>query len=122
MPINWRRDRPATVRDVQAIVSALQSLQKQINSLTMEIQKMSGTQSQLDEAIANLQAQVTAETNETVAAVKLINGVPQMINDAVQQALAAGATPAQLQAITDASNTLAANAQGLYQPTERLTL
>ncbi len=76
--------------------------------------------SQLDDAITNLNTQASALTNEVQSAVAYISGVPGLITAAVQQALAAGATPAQLAAINavaaalqadvaNAANSIAAN-------------
>lgn len=55
----------------------------------------------LDDAIAQLTAKVQAQTTVDASATAFINGVPALIADAVAKAQAAGATPAQLQAITD---------------------
>lgn len=60
----------------------------------------------LDDKIAVLTTDVTAETTVVDSAVTLINGIPKLIADAVETALAAGATPAQLQAITDVQTTI----------------
>ena len=65
--------------------------------------------SQLDDAIAALTTEVTNETTVEKSALALIQGIPAMIATAVSAALAAGATPAQLKAVTDLQATLAAN-------------
>lgn len=67
------------------------------------------TMSQLDDQIASLKAEVANNTNVEKGAVALLTGIPAMIATAVQKALAAGATPEQLQAITDVGTTLLAN-------------
>ena len=64
--------------------------------------------SALDDAITALTAQVNAATTVEASASAFINGVPKLIADAVAQAQAAGATPAQLQAITDLGTKLTA--------------
>lgn len=55
----------------------------------------------LDDTIAALTAQVTANTDAEASATTLLNSIPSLIQAAVDKALAAGATPAQLQEITD---------------------
>ena len=94
-----------TIADVMATLSLV----------LQELRKMSGTQSSLDQAIQQLQQQVTNDTNATNAAVTLVNGIPAMIQQAVQQAQSAGATPQQLQAITAAVAAIQQNAQALGQ-------
>lgn len=63
----------------------------------------------IDDKIAALQAEVTRETTIEKSAVALIQGISGQIAAAVQAALAAGATTAQLQSLTDLQTTLAAN-------------
>jgi|HubBroStandDraft_3_1064219.scaffolds.fasta_scaffold30695_7 hypothetical protein len=63
----------------------------------------------LDDAITALQAEVSNDTNVISAADTLINGISAQITAAVNAALAAGATPAQLAALTAVTTTLAAN-------------
>jgi hypothetical protein len=77
-----------------AILAAIANLQQ-------ELHRMSGTVTNLDQAIASLTAQVTAQTDVDTAAMTMIQGIPAMIAAAVASAQQAGATPAQLQAITD---------------------
>ncbi len=55
----------------------------------------------LDTQIATLTASVTALTTAGDSAIAMLNGIKQMIADAVAKALAAGATAVQLQALTD---------------------
>jgi hypothetical protein len=55
----------------------------------------------LDDNIQSLIAAVTAEDTEIDSAEALIKGIPALIQTAVAASLAAGATPAQLQALTD---------------------
>lgn len=57
--------------------------------------------SQLDDKITALQASVTAESAVIDSAVTLIGGIQGQIQAAVAAALAAGATPAELQSLTD---------------------
>lgn len=93
-----------------ATTDELALLRAGITQLRQEI-RMSGTS--LDQEIQTLTTQVQSNTDATSAAVAAISGIPAMIKTAVDAALAAGATPAQLQAITDLGNTIAANASSL---------
>lgn len=67
----------------------------------------------LPDLIASLTAEVSNDTTVMTSAITLINGISAQITAAVNAALAAGATPAQLQAITDAVAQLKANDAGL---------
>jgi hypothetical protein len=64
--------------------------------------------SALDDNIAALQAEVAADETVEASATTLVNGIPGLIAVAVAKATAAGATPAQLQAITDLGASLKA--------------
>jgi uncharacterized coiled-coil protein SlyX len=68
---------------------------------------------QIDDEITALTADVAAEQGAVDSAVALLNGIAQKIADAVAAALAAGATPAQLQAITDAKTAIEAQTASL---------
>ena len=69
--------------------------------------------SALDDAITKLQADVTAEATVEQSAITLLNGIPGLITTAVNNALAAGATPAQLASLTALSASIEANTTGL---------
>jgi small-conductance mechanosensitive channel len=69
--------------------------------------------SQLDAAITQLQSDVTALTTVDQSAIALINGIAAQVSAAVAAALAAGATPAELQSMTDLDTALKAQASGL---------
>jgi hypothetical protein len=77
------------------------------------LHRLEAKMSALDDAIAQLQQEVAQNTSVTDSAVALISNIPTLINTAVQEALAAGATPAQLQAITDLSAKLDAESTKL---------
>jgi hypothetical protein len=62
----------------------------------------------LDAAIGALTAEVTNATTVEDSAIAFANGVPTLITTAVNKAVAAGATAAQLQAITDLAAALKA--------------
>jgi hypothetical protein len=67
----------------------------------------------LDDQITQLTAQVKSNTDAEDSGTIVINKIPQFITDAVNAALAKGATPAQLQALTDLATTLKAHADPL---------
>ncbi len=67
----------------------------------------------LDDKIAALTADVANETTVTTSAVKLVQGIPALISAAVAQALAAGATPAQLASLDALGQSINANAASL---------
>lgn len=67
----------------------------------------------LDDLIAKLTADVAAETTEVASAIVFINGVPALITNAVNAALAAGATAEQLAALTALSTSLEAETPAL---------
>lgn len=65
-----------------------------------ELKRMSTSVNALDTQIATLTADVAAETTVEQSAITLINGIPTLIANAVAAAQAAGATPAELAALT----------------------
>lgn len=67
----------------------------------------------LDDQITALTNDVTQETTVEQSAITLINGIPALIANAVAQAQAAGATPAQLQALTDLGTKITASSAAL---------
>ncbi len=67
----------------------------------------------LDSQIAALTASVTGMKTAADGAMSLINGFKQMLADAVAAAVAAGATPVQLQSLTDLGTTLDAESTAL---------
>ncbi len=69
--------------------------------------------SQLDDNIQALQATVAAENTVIDSAVALINGFAQQLADAIAAALAAGATPEELQNLTDLNTAVTAKSAEL---------
>lgn len=90
----------------KANAASLARIEAMLQKLTTEGEK---NMSVLDDAIANLNAQAAAESNEVQSAVNYIKGEPALIASAVQDALAAGATPAQLASINAVAAGLQAN-------------
>ena len=96
---------PVSARDLDATEYRLNA---KLKALEDKITKMEKKMAQLDDAITALTAKVTLCETEIDGATTFINGVPALIKTAVDAALALGATPAQLQALTDLGNGLAA--------------
>lgn len=69
--------------------------------------------SKLDDSITALQAQVANDTAVESSAITLINGIAARVQAAVDAALAAGATPAQLQSLTDLGTALSTSSAAL---------
>ena len=67
----------------------------------------------LDDSIKDLTGKVAAETSVDASAVAALNGIAQLLKDALAAAAAAGATPVQLQALTDLSTTMTTNRDAL---------
>ena len=92
---------------------ALAKINAKLDMVLSIIQKEEKLMALLDDDITALQAEVAADTVAENAAIKLINGIQAQIETAVAAANAAGATPAQLKAITDLGATLTANTTAL---------
>lgn len=69
--------------------------------------------SEMDDAVTKLTADVAAERTVVDSAIAYAKGVPALIQTAIDTALAAGATQAQLQAVTDAQAALETQATDL---------
>jgi len=67
----------------------------------------------IDDNITKLQADVSAENTVIDSAVALINGFASQLAAAVSAAQSAGATPAQLQSLTDLSTSIESKTQAL---------
>jgi hypothetical protein len=93
---------------LRAVLALLLQLHRKMDKIIM-------SQSQLDTDIAALQAAVERDTTVEQSAITLLNGIPGMISTAIQQALAAGATQQQLQAVEALASSLQSNADALAQ-------
>ena len=78
-----------------------------------KLTSMETKMSQMDDDITALQASVASENTVIASAVTLMNGISAQITGAVNAALAAGATPAQLQAMTDLKTAVDTNQAAL---------
>jgi|ERR1700722_7086228 len=82
-------------------------------AITKGINNLSTQTNALDAQIANLTADVSAETSVEQSAITLINGIPGLIATAVTAAQAAGATPAELTALTTLGASISASSAAL---------
>lgn len=69
--------------------------------------------SKLDDEVATLGADVTKQTSVEQSAITLLNGIGDKIAKAVQDAIAAGATPTQLASIRAVHETVTTNTTAL---------
>ncbi len=108
---------------LEALLSSLnhQKILTRLDSIDSVLQEMNGKMSKLDDALTALTAKVEAENTEIDSAIVFINGVPKLIADAVAAAIAAGATPEELKAITDLGTSLAAKGDALAAAVEANT-
>ena len=88
----WFRSR----KRIEDKLDAILKLQIGIN------QEILRKMAQIDDAIAALTAEVANQTTVVLSAEALIHGIPAIVTDAVNKALAAGATQEQIQPILDA--------------------
>ncbi len=84
-----------------------------LDEVLARLAKLEEKMSKLDDNITALKSKVDGLTTVVGSAVTLINGISGMIQVAVQAALAQGATPAQLQDLTDLSARLDAQSSSL---------
>jgi hypothetical protein len=96
-----------------AIQKALNTIQGQLQQILSGETKIMATGTSLDAQIEALRQDVKSETDADQSAITLIQGIPELITAAVAKAQAAGATPAQLQAISDLGKALTSNASQL---------
>jgi hypothetical protein len=89
-----------------AILTLLSTIQQGIEEIKIKM-------SVLDDKIATLTQDVTDENTIIDSAITLISGIPKLISDAVAVAIAAGATPAQLQGLTDLATSIEAKKTSL---------
>ncbi len=88
----------------------LKSLLEEAHHSLQRIEKL---MSKLDDSIAILSKQVENQTTVEKSAIVLLNQIGTLIKNAVDAALAAGATPAQLTALADLATTISANETSL---------
>jgi archaellum component FlaC len=93
----------------------LEKLSQQLTQVLSLTQQELSEMTQLDDNITALQSAVANETAVDQSAITLISGIAQQVQNAVQQALAAGATPDEIQALTDLGTALTTQSSALAQ-------
>lgn len=88
-------------------------LESKVDRALQFLQLLREHMAKLDDEIAKLTGDVAAENNVIASAITLINGIQGQIQAAVSAALAAGATPAQLQALSDLDTSLTGQSSAL---------
>lgn len=99
----WNRQADQTTKTLALIRSDLATLLQKVNAMSATVTS----------ELAALTAQVAASTSAEQSALTLINGFSARLDAAVAAASAAGATPEQLQALTDEVAALKASADPL---------
>lgn len=84
-----------------------------ISEIHLLLHKVFSHMSQIDDELAALKQAVNDEATVEASAIALMNGIPNLISTAVDAALAAGATPVQLQAVTDLITQVQSQSGGL---------
>lgn len=92
---------------------AIDAIAKNVDKILQLMWKMEIRMTQMDDRLAQLEADLTAENLVIDKAIVLIGGIQQSIKDAVAAATAAGATPAQLQSLVDLDTSLTGKSQAL---------
>ncbi len=90
--------------------ATLARIEQKVDAIQNQEQTMATA---LDTALADLTAKVAAQGTIVTSAETLMDGIPALIANAVAEGQAAGATPAQLQAITDLGTALQGQSTGL---------
>ena len=96
-----------------AVQSTLAVLQATLTNIETQMGGLMTASANVAAEVASLTTSVANETTVDQSAVVLLNGIPAMIANAIAQAQAAGATPAQLAAIDALRQTMATNATNL---------
>ncbi len=86
------------VQDLAPVLAALASLEQKLDLLMSKEDQVISTQGEIMATIVDVQSSVAAETDVVNGAVVLLGSLSQMLKDA----LAAGGTPAMIQAVVDA--------------------
>ena len=89
------------------------AISKNVTQILALLNKGATLMTAMDDKLTELTADVAAEGNVINSAVAALNGIQQMITDAVNAALAAGATPEQLQSVSDLAAAVTAQSAAL---------
>lgn len=98
-----------TASGLKTVVSGQQMILENLNTVMLGVIKMAQAAGTLTEEIQRLKDEVTNARGVRDSVLVLINGIPAIIQTAIDNALAKGATPEQLQSIQDAVDELASN-------------
>lgn len=98
---------------VLALYAPITHTLRAILQLQSEIKEMVSKFASVTDALTGLTADVAAEKTVVASAVTLITGIPGLIQAAIATALAAGATPDQLQSFSDLSDQIEGDSTGL---------
>ena len=98
-------------RKIDLLTAKVKDLQSEVESLTELMEKKMAA---LDDAIAKLLADVAAEETEIASLETLAAGLLAQLNAAIAAAQNAGATPAQLQSLTDLSTKIEADTASIH--------
>jgi hypothetical protein len=108
--MEWRRSHLSSKDLLCRVTEVIEKNTKIIlNRIDLNESKIMALEQTLDAQITDLTTEVTNETTVEKSALTLIQGIPALIAAAIAKASAAGATTAQLQALSDLQTTLAAN-------------
>lgn len=105
---------PDTIRTLVALFTKQDpTVLQRLDQIQSTVQEIKINMAALDDKIATLTQDVTDENTVIDSAITLIGGIPKLITDAVAAALAQGATPAQLQGLTDLTASIEAKKTAL---------
>ncbi len=102
-----------TEQGIEDAVQLLASLLGAFIKFLQTKQRVINMSAELDAKIAALQASVTNDTAVETSAIALLGGLKTQLDAAIAAAAAAGATPAELQSLSDLSTTMDSNAAAL---------
>lgn len=100
-------------QDIEGALQLLTSLLQNIFRFLTLKQKVLTMSAELDAKIAALQASVANDTAVEQSAITLLAGLKTQLDAAIAAAAAAGASPAELQSLTDLSSSIDSNATAL---------
>lgn len=93
------------------VVDVIHELIVAVNRGTQATFSMEKKMAQIDDDVADLVAAVQQETTVDQSIITVVNGIPDIVQTAVNAALQAGAQPQTLTALRDAITAIKANAQ-----------
>lgn len=91
---------------IEALYRPLPLILLQLKQITLELHDMTSKFASVSDAVAGLTADVEAQGTVLASAKALINSIPALIQAGIADALSKGATPEQLQSLSDASDAI----------------